>query len=372
MVSYIVGVPGSGKTAKAVYDIQKLSKKVEKDGSKTYTKIYNNIAGFKHELLEDSYKWVEDNFAIFIKSLHKLYNDNKKYDNLDDILIELCKKEGYYRSLIVIDECHNTFNSKIQKEWVWLLSYHRHIYLDFIFITQSMAMIPDAKLKNMAEIYIKAQPATKRIFGSSFRYHFYENSRMSNNVKYKTESLKMTDEVFNLYQSGDGVKAKSIVRKYILLFFLAIVIVIFVGFYAYNRVFPSKIKEEPKIAKIVKKETDSKFNIIHDNDIKENRFNDDEVYFETITCIEKVCNLDNYWNVPFNYLKYFIDSGVIEVLTRTKTTHRTIYYTTTTKVAYNALKNYKIKLSDDEEKFVPDKPESNDFDVSDNLFRSPL
>ncbi|MFK5882364.1 MAG: zonular occludens toxin domain-containing protein [Sulfurospirillum sp.] len=214
MIIYLVGVPGAGKTYYAVNEI------FEDVKSNKHQFIYTNIDQFDFKLSSKIKKFDFEEFQLNIIDLYNLYKDK---DSTDDDLIDLVKKLGYYKTLFVIDESHNFFDA-LNPVFVWLFSYHRHIFIDFLLITQNLALI-DSKYKKFAEYFIRAVPTTLLLFSNTFKYRIFIDSRMSAKSQASVKKLKKSKEIFDLYHSGDSVKSPNVIKKYLIYFLIGVIIV---------------------------------------------------------------------------------------------------------------------------------------------------
>ncbi len=222
MTCYVVGIPGSGKTALAVNHIIK-----NKDNDK-YTKIYTNINQFDFSKIQ---KAIDLNWEVIYESLvelHQLY----KSKVTDDELIEYAKTHGLYQVLIVLDECHN-FLDKKDTVLVWWLSYHRHLNQDIFLITQNLALV-EAKYKAFAEVFYRASPSFLRFQHHVLKYTKFISSRMTKNDKFGVEKIDTKkNNVFAYYKSGDNSKGTNIILKYIsisLFFFFMMFVMAYIFF----------------------------------------------------------------------------------------------------------------------------------------------
>jgi len=229
MIVYLVGVPGSGKTYKAVYTIFNnfsTHEKAKKDVKKDFYNCYTNINEFKFDKVHDVNALDFDALQRKLKQLHRLYKDKVT----DEYLIEKCKEFEIYKTLFVIDEAHNYFD-KNDPVLIWWLSYHRHLYQDIFLITQNLSLIY-TKYKSFSEYFYRAKATTVSFNRNTFKYDVFINSRLSMNAKSHTEKLPKVDEVFDLYKSGDSINSKNILARFIFFSFVMIIIgVIFAYFY---------------------------------------------------------------------------------------------------------------------------------------------
>ena len=164
--------------------------------------------------------------------------------NPDDVLIEKAKELNIFKSLFVIDECHNYLKSKENNVLVWWFTYHGHLYQDIILITQDLKLVND-EYKRVAEFFYKAVPQRLRFSKGTFKYRQYSSWQMYQKDYISTESLKANDKVFSMYVSGATVHTKPIIYKYLIIFFILILFVLYFFNDFLNSFEPPK-KEEPK------------------------------------------------------------------------------------------------------------------------------
>ena len=219
MVEIVTGVPGSGKTS---YAITKLAKTFSKDEDlkkkipnqfiiPDVDKAFTNINELKVDKLENV------GAVHFIDLIEKLtvLEEHYRKDKWDDKqLNELAVEYGISNAMFIIDEAHNYFDVP-NKVLIWWLSYHRHLHQHIILLTQNLSII-NAKYKAFPEKFLKAIPATLKIFDNNNVYRVYTNSRMSKNTEASKIKVKKFQEVFDLYGSGANHKSKSVVLPFIL------------------------------------------------------------------------------------------------------------------------------------------------------------
>ncbi|TLP36948.1 zonular occludens toxin domain-containing protein [Arcobacter arenosus] len=225
MVTFITGFPGSGKS---YYEIDKIYNIMSKnhDLSKNIEVIYTNINGIKLDKfpqngielkklnIDEFYKYLEQSF-----SLYDLY---KNSDNVDEHLIKHSKEKGYFNCLIVFDECHDFLSNQDRVKIYWL-TYHRHLHHEIDLLTQNKGLI-NSKYRAIPEIFIEAQPRSKKLFSNTLTYKHYASFAMRKNDLFNKSSIKTRKEVFDLYTSGNTSKQKSIVKKFILIVFIGLLI----------------------------------------------------------------------------------------------------------------------------------------------------
>lgn len=227
MVTFLTGVPGSGKSYKAVFTIFNNfsdNEKAKKDTKKDFQNCYTNINQFKFDLVHDVLYLDFDVLKKQLQQLHKLY----KAKATDEELIEKCKEFEIYKSLFVIDEAHNYFDNN-DPILIWWLSYHRHLYQDILLITQNLSLI-FSKYKSFSEYFYRAKATTVSLDRNTFKYDVYINSRLAMNAKSHTEKLPKIPEVFELYQSGDKVDSANILLRFLLMSAFALLLVIVMAY----------------------------------------------------------------------------------------------------------------------------------------------
>ncbi|MDR0579221.1 MAG: DUF2075 domain-containing protein [Campylobacteraceae bacterium] len=232
MISYIVGIPGSGKTALAVDHILK-----HKKDSK-YTTIYQNINQFDYKKIKNCIPLDWDKLYDSLSQLYVLY----KQKATDDELLQIANNFDLVDVLIVIDECHN-YLDKRDVVLIWWLSYHRHLKQDIFLITQNLALV-DAKYKAFAEVFYKAIPPLLRWRHHILKYNLYSSSKMIKADKFEVLKLNTkTNNVFKYYKSGANSKNKPILLKFILIS----VFMFFLGFLLWKITFGRYISnDKPK------------------------------------------------------------------------------------------------------------------------------
>lgn len=238
MITLVDGLMGSGKSYYAVHYIH--SKKDE------YYHIYTNIDGFK---FSDNIKPLQFSWLLgILDDLKLIYDDESKSDqDLWDYLYSIGflnsnVKEEIKPVLIVLDEAHNEFDAK-NNLLTWFITYHRHLFIDAIFITQTYTLIHYSYHK-LFENILHAIPASKQLFTFKFKYQKHIKLPISDG-KFGTYSgdiyLKKDPSVFALYQSGDKVRSKSFVKKY-LYYLVGFAVLALFGFFYVLYTFTSKVE----------------------------------------------------------------------------------------------------------------------------------
>lgn len=222
MFVLIDGVMGSGKTYYAVHRAYK--------SMQDYYKVYTNINEFKYQynIYELKWNWLFSHL-VNLKEIYDL-SDTDDSHLLEYLIDNDIIGQNKERILIVLDEAHNQFDKKVDV-LTWFITYHRHLYIDVLLITQSYSLINREYYKLM-EYFIHAVPASRRLVASNFRYKKYMAVPFSEKDTFVgSETLSFDDSIFALYGSGDKVKVKSFVRKYVIyavLIFSSTIILFFI------------------------------------------------------------------------------------------------------------------------------------------------
>lgn len=348
MITFLTGVPGSGKTYKAVYTIFNnfsSNDKAKKDLKKDFINCYTNINEFKFDKVEYVYKLDFDELKNNLTKLHKLY----KSKVTDDELIAKCKEFGIYKSLFVIDEAHNYFDIN-DVVLVWWLSYHRHLYQDIYLITQNLSLV-HSKYKTFSEFFFRAKSTTVSLNRDTFKYDVYINSRLAMNARSHTERLSKIKEVFDLYQSGDEVVVSNILLKFYVFSFLMVVAgVVFIYFYfssSNSSQIDSNISQIP-ISRNFSQPIQNTSNVKNQNqspviqEIKPTFETTDRKLF-SLFCNSKNCFNDDIL-LPIPLFEHFLKSNNIKLLyTDKKTANLYKFYLDTTEEFYKYISNKKVK-----------------------------
>jgi len=309
MVTLVTGFPGSGKSYYAIFLIYNILSLVDKM-SDTIDVIYTNINGVKFDYFPDSKiqfkKFNDSEFYLYLVELHTLYELNKNDDSVDDKLIELSKEKGYHNALIVFDECHDFFSAPDKYKIFWL-TYHRHLYHEIILLTQNKTLI-NTKYRAIPEIFVEAQPRSKKIINNSLTYKKYASFSMRKTDLFGKDVLKARQEVFNLYQSGNKSNQKSIISKYIKLILIFVIIVFCAFYYILN----SFVSDDEVIEPIAKEPINQPKNISTNNNKLKLESNNDLV-IKMICDNKKGCKFnDNIY--PIFYIDVFIKKSKSKTL----------------------------------------------------------
>ena len=249
-ISYLTGIPKSGKTYLAVYQIYKNFIEVPKPSffdkfikkpkkADKYTICWTNINEFDYSKSEKIKPLDINDFKYNLSLLYDLYmggaNDTELNEKAADFKLNHC--------LIVIDEAHNFFTKKGDEILTWWLTYHAHLFQDIWLISQDLSLI-DTGYKAVAEYFYRAVEPARRLITNRLRYQQFISYRMNQNdmIKGGGFTLPALNEVFDLYVAGSKEKGSSIVVKF---FGLAVVLCVFcfLAFYRFYSLF--KPADEP-------------------------------------------------------------------------------------------------------------------------------
>jgi len=317
MITLIVGFPGSGKSYYAINKIYNILTNADKM-SKDIDYVYTNINGVKFDFFPDSRikfkKFDEADFYNYLIQLYTNYELNKNKDNVDDELIKISKEKGYHNALIVFDECHSFFDNQDKYKIFWL-TYHRHLFHEIILLTQNKTLI-HSKYRAIPEIFIEAQPRSKKIFNNSLSYKKYASFAMRKVDSFGKENIKTSQSVFNLYQSGNKSNQKSILRKYLNIIIIFIVLV-FGGFYLILDSY--KVPTEENIKKN-QADVIQKNNTNQINNINKNLQNNNKNLVVKLLCDNRKGCIYKNNTYSLNYINKFIN------ITKSKTLQKSFFY----------------------------------------------
>lgn len=354
MITYLLGLPGSGKSYYAVdriFNNFSDNEKAKKDKKVTFQNCYTNINEFQFDKVNNVYSLDFEELFKILTHLHGLHKKKKS----DKFLSKFCQRVKIKDTLFVIDEAHNYFDVK-NPILVWWLSYHRHLYHEIILITQSLSLI-EAKYKAFSEFFFVAKPQSLSLFKSHFKYNQFTQSRLSKASAVGSIKVRRQQEVFSLYHSGDSINSKNMVLKYILIT-LSIFSALFTFMYFWiASKTPDIVDETEQLKKSVTLQhkqtvTDSGQKIIiedeeqlNDTDFTQNK------YFK-LECSKKKC-INEELSIPPQLLRLFIQNKSVLVLYSERVNQNlSVYYLDTTNQFYRYLipkkevqKNEKSSLS---------------------------
>ncbi|MGB7402128.1 MAG: zonular occludens toxin domain-containing protein [Arcobacter sp.] len=255
MVTLITGFPGSGKTYYAIDKIYNIMSK-NHNLSKEIEVIYTNINGLNYDLFPKSNielkKLVIEDLYNYLKGCYSLYEIYKNDDAVDEHLIKFTKEKGFFNVLIVFDECHD-FLSNQDKIKIFWLTYHRHLHHEIDLLTQNKSLI-NTKYRAIPEIFIEAQPRSKKLLSSTLTYKHFASFVMRKSDQFNKSSIKTKKEVFELYQSGNTSKQKSILTKFILIALLGISLTVIIFTFIFSSL-DAKQQNKPQETKVIQNQS---------------------------------------------------------------------------------------------------------------------
>ena len=344
MIAYFLGLPGSGKTYYAVNTIYNNftdNPDAKKDLKKDYYSCFTNINQFNYNKCENVF---ELDFNLLYKNLSKLFELKKRGLN-DDELIEKAKEFNLYKTLFVIDECHDKFDTQ-DKVLVWWLTYHRHLYHDIFLITQSLSLV-HSKYKPLAEAFYKAKPLSLILGNKNFKYDYYIESRLNKASFVNTVSVKKNQNVFKLYKSGDSVGNKNVIVRFIIItLFLACLLVSLAYFFYFNT--EKKIKPHSVIkSKVINHSSvpSSSAVIINNSDSIDDDFLDKKLF--VLNCSRSECSNSDF-SIPPQLLFKFEKMNLLHIHYKEKVSkYLTRVYLSTNNNFYNFLTSIKENKQND-------------------------
>lgn len=251
MIEYYLGLPGSGKTYRAVDHVYNAFLDPKSKTFGKYDRFFTNINEFKFDSFNTpakidsrklqskreietsesaiassktvAYNLDMDQLIISLGELRDLYlskvGDSVMMDRADDLHLS--------NTLFIIDEAHNFFDTK-NDVLVWWLSYHRHLHQDIILITQNLSLIY-RKYLTFGEFFYRAVPSSLRLRGGIFTYHQFVNYKLYKTSHTDTIKVKFNQAVYDLYGSGANTQGKKVIYKFLLIaaFLFVLVLLLF-------------------------------------------------------------------------------------------------------------------------------------------------
>jgi len=302
MITFLLGIPGSGKTYKAVYDIyynfSKNASNFKKNKlKKDYLFCVTNINSFKFDLCNNVVPFVYNDFMV---NLSKMYNMKVNQNATDDEIIKVAEECNMFKCFFVLDESHNYLN-KDNPVLVWWLTYHRHLHQDIVLISQNLSLF-HSSYKNQAETFLRAVPASRSLT-SKFKYFNYSDKSLSQASKVGVIKLPKIDDVFKLYVSGDVVVTPNILLKYVFVFVFLVVLLV-ISFYFFSKFFSSSGSHDTvKSVSIVKSNSvlknNSQSHLLNSSDFVSNRVSTRSLAFFQVHC--SLNSLCTYHDVLFPF-----------------------------------------------------------------------
>lgn len=331
-ITYITGVPRSGKSYFSTYQIWKMYKNDLKkenwflqwyhfyikplEPKKYYESTYTNINQFNFDF-HPRVKPLDFKKLLFnLTILHDLHVNQGKED---DILIIEAKKLNLYNCLLVIDEGAHHFTKPVNGVLLWWLTYHGHLHQDIHIITQHIDQIPSDYMKN-GEFFYKCYPPSKSIYKSKFSLGLYSCVKFYKNCKTQDITIPFLKEVGKLYISGKEAERKPVLKKFIPVF---IVLIIFLGFSINHFLSSSFVSSDTNDTSVIDSSDSesSSFskNNFNDNSSLSNSFDEDnKTSFSfnsksliTIECVNDFCTYKNK-KLPISLVYFIIENSLLD------------------------------------------------------------
>jgi len=298
LIDFFFGKPRSGKTYRAVDLIYK--EYISTDKPPKFTNILTNIGGFKFKEINEiflnrgsksvAYKLHWNDFYTHLSKMYEMAMQDKS----DDELNRYAYSHKINDCLIILDEA-SLYMKKYDDVISWYLAYHGHFKVRIIIIAQSPKQINPEYLSH-TEIFYVAQPQSKQLTNNQLRYIHYSDIPFSKDNKFSSNTIKTSQDVYNLYKSGEVDKPKKIIYKFIgIALFALIFIALVVNHFVNNLEERVQIDDENS-------SKNSSYSVSKNLDI-----NKDLVCFR---CDDKKCWLNDSRYQPFeisrSYLKFVL------------------------------------------------------------------
>jgi len=333
MITYLLGLPGSGKSYFAVdkiFNNFSTDPEAKKDKKLTLDICYTNINELNLKKLLNVHFLDFDKLKIQLSELHEM---TVKKKCTDEELIEKLKEYDLYNAFFVIDEAHHFFDRK-DTVLVWWLSYHRHLFHEIILITQNLSLI-ESKYKAFSEFFYVAKPQSLTLNRSYFKYNVFCSPRLSLTSKSGSFKLKRNKKVFDLYKSGDSINAQNVVLKFILISIFLFLLAFSLLYYFISSK-TSSSSEFENIEKDLNIQTKISSPVLAPASVHNSLDFRDKLFFE-IDCTKSLCSNYHFSFHP-NLLKKFTELKQIEILNESYKTH--------------LLKTYSVSIHKDFFKFL--------------------
>lgn len=319
MITFLLGLPGSGKSYYAVdriYNNFSDNKDAIRDKNVTFKNCFTNINEFNFGKIKNVSKLDFDLLHKLLTRLHNLYKMKKP----DTYLVTFLSKVKLKDTLFVIDEAHNFFDRE-DKVLVWWLSYHRHLYHEIILITQSLALI-NAKYKKFSEFFYKARSSSLTLNKNYFNYTVFCDSRMALSSKSGVVKVKRKKEVFQLYKSGDSINAKNVLLKFVFMG-IGILFLLFILFYFIKKQFSSNDENTKSSPSSVTKQLPKKEYLTNKKEPKDifqnvpelEQTNYSEIVILNIYCNKTYC-FDGNFKLDIPVFKHYINIKDITIINK--------------------------------------------------------
>jgi len=196
MIVLLTGVPGSGKTYRAVlYILEKL---------KSGGIVVSNVSGLDQKKLKEFLGLNEVSYLQIERDLIAKKSSFFAYSQFVSFCERIRRRFGDRKIFFVIDEAQRYLSplNHLSSEIVYTFDYHRHLNVDFLLVTQHSSKIHQ-QIRLNAEYEIRAVRRSIELF-PVFRYDYFID-----NVKFKTEKIKPRSSVFALFNSFEVTNADT-------------------------------------------------------------------------------------------------------------------------------------------------------------------
>lgn len=224
-MKFIAGVQGSGKSyyaAKLIFD--DFSKK-------SYYKIFTNLDGLNIDYINETYNYdtiFYYDHKKFYQVIKRCYEIVVEQDLGFSVALNYLESEGYYakdrQTLIIIDEAQNFFSGREDPILLFLITQHRHLFIDLYLLSQSVELV-NRSYRILDTLFVAVRPS-KQLSKHLLTYKKYAAAYESKDSFIANENLKKNPKIFKIYTSGDFVKTTSIFKKYLI--YLAVIFLVFV------------------------------------------------------------------------------------------------------------------------------------------------
>jgi len=140
----------------------------------------------------------------------------------------------YKTVLLIIDEAEDYFDKRTTNPLhMFLLKYHRHLYLDIFLLSQSHRDLNELYLKR-CESFLAAVPTERQTRIGYRKYVKHTKVPYNDHPLYGTSTghifLKENQKIFSMYESGNKTNSKNVFVKYYFMFF-GYIVVAFIAVY---------------------------------------------------------------------------------------------------------------------------------------------
>lgn len=170
----------------------------------------------------------------------------------------------------------------------WWVSYHRHLYMDVLILSQQYQKIHIAYRRDVSYFLdaIESQSLLLGKFSPNFVYNKYKKTPYFEKKKTAKVKVKKRPALFKAYHSGDAVRTKSILLPWIL---FSLILLSGVGVLFYYIV--NSYNSESADTNIPKTEV-KEFKKIEQSEI--NKMLNTGMHYINLNCIANICTQDTY------------------------------------------------------------------------------